>query len=488
MAVELGRALLMAGRVPEAIALYERAIDELDVPDGDLSLRLESELIGAARLDMSRRAEAAERLARVGRHLSGDRPSERPVLANVAFEMLVRGEPPERTVPLARRALADGALLADESPDSPVYHLACWTLAMADRLEEADDALELALQEARVRGSALGFTIASCFRSNVAFRMGSVLEAEAQARAVLDVEPEHRWALGLPFAVAFLIDALLERDALEPATEALEQTGFADGDVPDFSLFIWLLFGRGRLRIARGEVQAGVDDLLLCGERSLAWGSRNPTFLSWRSNAALALDHHQRARAEALIAEELALARAAGAERATGIALRARGVLTRSEDDLRLAASTLHGCGAQLEHARALTDLGALQRRSRRRAEAREPLRRALELASRCHATVLAQRAEEELRATGARPRTVMLSGPESLTASERRVARMAASGLSNRAIAQALFVTLKTVEAHLSHIYLKLDIASRGQLASALGAAQGQSGESNQRDGSRGP
>jgi DNA-binding CsgD family transcriptional regulator len=101
--------------------------------------------------------------------------------------------------------------------------------------------------------------------------------------------------------------------------------------------------------------------------------------------------------------------------------------------------------------------------------EARELLRQGAELAHECGATGLIERANEELAATGARPRKIMLTGLESLTASERRVAQLAAGELSNKEIAQALFVTVKTVEVHLSSVYRKLEIASRRQLAAAL-------------------
>jgi DNA-binding CsgD family transcriptional regulator len=138
-------------------------------------------------------------------------------------------------------------------------------------------------------------------------------------------------------------------------------------------------------------------------------------------------------------------------------------------EDLAAAASALERSPAVLEHARALTDLGAALRRSNRRSEARAPLARARELAHRCRALVLTERAEAELRATGARPRRFALAGTEALTASEQRVANLGASGLSNREIAQQLFVTVNTVESHLRHAYLKLGVHSRGELPVAL-------------------
>jgi DNA-binding CsgD family transcriptional regulator len=122
-----------------------------------------------------------------------------------------------------------------------------------------------------------------------------------------------------------------------------------------------------------------------------------------------------------------------------------------------------------LERAKSLTELGAALRRANQRAEARAPLREGLELAQRCNAAPVAERAHAELLATGARPRRVLRAGVDSLTPSERRVARMAAGGQTNREIAQALFVTPKTVEMHLSNVYRKLNITARSQLPHAM-------------------
>jgi DNA-binding CsgD family transcriptional regulator len=127
---------------------------------------------------------------------------------------------------------------------------------------------------------------------------------------------------------------------------------------------------------------------------------------------------------------------------------------------------------ARLEYAHALAALGSALRRSRRPSEGREPLRRALELADVCGASGLAEHVRSELYATGARPRTSALSGVEALTASEHRVAVLAAQGQTNRDIAQALFVTPKTVEVHLTNAYRKLGIRSRRELSAALAPA----------------
>ena len=138
-------------------------------------------------------------------------------------------------------------------------------------------------------------------------------------------------------------------------------------------------------------------------------------------------------------------------------------------DRLRTAVEVLEGSPARLEHARALTDLGAALRRANRRAEARSALQDGLDIAVRCGARPLAERARTELRAAGGRSSDPAGTGLEQLTASERRVAELAAEGHSNPEIAQALFVTRKTIETHLGHVYRKLDIAGRRRLPQAL-------------------
>jgi DNA-binding NarL/FixJ family response regulator len=151
--------------------------------------------------------------------------------------------------------------------------------------------------------------------------------------------------------------------------------------------------------------------------------------------------------------------------RTTGLAEGGRKGLASLEQAVEVAANS----PAKLEHAKARTELGAALHRANRRTQAREHLRRALELATRCGAAPLAARADLELRATGARPRRIALRGLDSLTPSERRVAELAAHGPTNREIAQALYVTPRTVEVHLTNAYRKLGISSRSQLATAL-------------------
>ena len=199
---------------------------------------------------------------------------------------------------------------------------------------------------------------------------------------------------------------------------------------------------------------------------------RNPIAARWRSPLALALPAESREEARALVADELADARARGLARCEGAALRASGILEdgpAGHDLLEESLRVLQGADAPLEHARTLVELGAALRRSNNRAAAREPLTAGLELARVCGADRLAARAVEELHASGARPRRQRAFGPDSLTSAEGRVARMAAEGMTNKEIAQALFVTAKTVENQLGVVYRKLGIGSRDQLSRTL-------------------
>jgi len=227
------------------------------------------------------------------------------------------------------------------------------------------------------------------------------------------------------------------------------------------------------VRIARGQRAQAIADLRRCGHYATRIQA-TPNMIAWRSALALALVPEQPQEAWELAQVELELARRAGMPRAIGIALRVCGLLTEGRDGIELleqSVAVLEPSPMRLELAHSLTELGAALRRAGASTAAREPLRRALDLAAHCGATPLAQRARDEALAAGARPRRPWTSGVHALTPSELRVARLAAQALGNREIAQALFITTKTVSDHLTSAYRKLNISSRDQLSTALTA-----------------
>ncbi len=449
-------------------------IGEVAGHDPERALQLDALYVAAAMLDPDEVHHAVAHMQRVGEELAGDSSGARMMLCQIAYHRALRSQDAMQAVALAQRALGGGALIAERGVVpyeliGPLTALIC-----ADELGAAASVLDDAVASARRHGSEHAFSFVCSQRAAVAYRRGSIGDAESEARVALDATLRSGLFLGSAVNTGLLILALIERGCLDEAEASLQEIGLADAYIPPPAPFNTLLAARGRLRLARGDESAGLDDLEECGRRATVFGALNPIVYAWRIDAALALrGRGELEGARALAEQELAAAQAWGTPGALGGAER---VVALLEDDpeemiagLGRAAALLAASPARLEHARALTDLGAAQRRANRRAEARETLREALELARRCGATVVAERAHEELLATGARPRRVQLTGVESLTASERRIAAMAAEGMSNPAIAQALFVTRKTVETHLGHVYSKLGIAARGALAAAL-------------------
>jgi DNA-binding CsgD family transcriptional regulator len=237
---------------------------------------------------------------------------------------------------------------------------------------------------------------------------------------------------------------------------------------------IRFLIARGRLRVAQGRLEEALSDFVECGERCVPLGRARLSAVPWRAEAALvhaALGNTGEART--LASEQLGLARAFGRPRTLGVSLRACALIEGGEAGLRLleeAATTLERSGSPLELARVLLDCGAALRRVGCRVQARTTLARALDLAHHCGARRIATSTRAELALAGAKPRRDAITGRDSLTPAELRVARLAADGLTNRGIAQALFITTKTAKVHLSRVYRKLAITSRTQLADALG------------------
>ena len=272
---------------------------------------------------------------------------------------------------------------------------------------------------------------------------------------------EEQSGAAVAFAAGFRARVLIERGDLEGARAALmscpQPSPGSDGEAVVRRTTVELLLAEGHHTRALAEAE-------LLRER--LGDVDNVAWVPWRSLTAQALDGlERRDEARALLEAELVKARHWGAPGSLARTLR----LSSGLEQLHEAVETAAASTARLEHAKALTALGSALRLARRPSDARAPLRDAFEIASHCGAQPLAEHARNELYAAGARPRRQALSGPDSLTPSERRVAELAAAGESNREIARALYVTPKTVEVHLTSVYRKLGIRSRGSLANAL-------------------
>jgi DNA-binding CsgD family transcriptional regulator len=471
-ASEQSVALLAVNRRDEAFALLEAAIEDVAAADPDLALSLEASLIGIARFDRKRIGWLRRRLERYQGRLAGASPGERVLLAaQTHLDAFSRQstKPAEELADAAERALGDGRLLDDGGGPSPPFCYAIDVLLLADRLDVARHALEAAVEDARHRGAAPWFWFLAGMRCGLLTREGSLPAAEADGRSAAELALGQGWSFAIPHMLGSLVGVLVDRGELDDAEHYLAQGDLATREPTQVLTQERVLHARARLRAARGDLEGARADFERLGPPRARWNTYPTLVPPVLVAPQLAGEDDDAARAQ--VEQMQRQAQTWGTPRAIGMALHAKALL---DDDLELleeAARTLDGSPARLEHARALTDLGAALRRANRRAAAREPLRRALDVADGCGARPLADRARHELRAAGGRPRRPRTSGAEALTASERRIATMAADGLSNPEIAQSLFVTTKTVESHLSNAYRKLDIAGRTELGNALRA-----------------
>jgi DNA-binding CsgD family transcriptional regulator/predicted negative regulator of RcsB-dependent stress response len=468
--VVLAHALVFHQRLAEAVEVCDRLAERLEgITDSHLILDTLAVAMGTL--------DAAVAPLVVGRASAllveaTDRSVPREVQAMAAHLAALANRPADQVADLVRRAIASGVrpLPAPGELTAAWFPVAMLGLLWSEKYAEAQDLLDAAVTEARAAANGILLRPLLALRAWIALRRSDLTAVEADARAVLDATGMFVELLA-ELATCVLVEVLVERGAMDEAERALEP--FVS-DLQGSSISAATLrYFRGRLLFAQRRFGEALSDFRATGAIYVAVGAVSPCVLPWRSDAALAalaVDEHELARN--LSTEELALARSFGAPRALGIALRAAGLVAggdRCEVLLREAVDVLAGSDSRLEHARAQTDLGAFLRRANRRVEARESLRQAVDTAHHLGAVALAERAETELRATGAKPRRVMLTGLEALTASERRIAELAADGLTNREIAQTLFITARTVEGHLTNVFNKLDVRARTELPTAL-------------------
>jgi DNA-binding CsgD family transcriptional regulator len=395
-------------------------------------------------------------------------------LAAAATQALMDCAPAAHVIDLADRALSDGVLLA-ENPDAWAHAWAALCLLRGGRLSRAFAAFDEALGHAMRAGALIQFEWNSTGRALAHLQLGRLSEAEADIQTSIQADHEHGWVLGRQAKTAVLVGILAERYGPVRAAEALAARSHRPEERRLTVLDLTEVESRGWLNLALGHPEAALTDLTACGRRLEQFHSRRSAWFNWRAGAARCLAVlGRRDEAAALAGEQLRDARAFDAAPRLGLSLRTHGAVLGGDDGidlLREAVAVLEPSEARLEHTHALHELGVLLRHNRHPRDAREPLRQALDLAVKCGSQFLADVIAEELLAAGARPRRRAVTGIEALTASENRVARLAADGMTNTEIAQSMFVTRKAVEKHLGNAYRKLSISSRTELPGALAA-----------------
>jgi DNA-binding CsgD family transcriptional regulator/predicted negative regulator of RcsB-dependent stress response len=464
-----GGLLLMSVRPQGAVEALERAVVLLQGADPATVTELKDDLLYArhyAGLALDEQLPLFEQAAREGRVAA---------LAHLAMIEALRGAPANTVVDLANRALADGRLIRDRVDQPPASH-AIFALGMVDAAAEAAAAIELATEAARKTGSRYAAACVAGARTFWEHNFGDLRRAEDDARLIIDVFRSTAGPGGADDSgMLALATALLDRGRVSEAERTLADLPADWG--PD-ARNRWLRGAslRARIRLAQGRPEEALSEL----REHLRDDEQRGRVINARDLiratlvAALAELGH-RDEALALADEHISVARRRGLPTAETRLLVARARAFDGPDRitaLEEAVEAARRSPSRLVQAQALGELGATLRRAGNRVAARQPLRHARELAHHCGATGLEATAHDELVIAGARPKRLALSGVDALTASERRVAELAARGMRNREIAETLFVTRKTVETHLGHTYAKLNIQAREQLTDALGSA----------------
>lgn len=505
---ELGEAELQAG-LPEAAARLQHAIEVTDEPPRRAQLALSQ---GEALYDQRRYRESAEVLAGtladpgecedrlvdelnaayiaaasfvpdlrdelevrraelVAATTENLGTGQRRAFAHLALLAGMQGEDRASVADLADRAWGDGRLLVDDSPHRLSWPLVSNALLFVDELERDIEICDAALLASQEGDSPAASAMASYCRAWPLYKQGRIVEALAEARAALEARPAN-WQVHVRTAYGAVAACHIARGELDQADTGLMIV--RDAQLQDTVHVPFLLDLRAQLRLAQVRPGDALADALEAGRLcESGLGLNNPGAIAWRSTAAFAhLAMGEPNEARELVTDELERARRGDVTSVVVRDLRILGLIERGRRGIDLLSEAVtigEGGPPRLEYVHALVDLGAALRRANHRSAARDPLRKGLELSYKGGATALADVARTELAATGARPRRAILTGLDSLTPSELRVAELAGNGLTTRQIAEALFVTPKTIEFHIRHVYRKLDVGSRAELAAVM-------------------
>lgn len=471
IALDLGRAVASCGEFRGSVEIFRDALQApILIADAD-AVALEGEMLAMAFHEFTCTSLAQPYWQRRFDQLERGVELAPPILAPLVVAIAASRPPAADAITLAERVLKTGGL---DAPNSVLVGAVGNGLIYAGALARAVQIYGESIAVATQRGNRLTVAWQSTMRSKAFLRLGELRSAEADARLALTLFEVGSGEPGIAWCVAHLLDALLARGSLDEA-DALG-AGFSATTHGSPTLPAALLrTSLAHMYLARGHPTAALREARAAGDLVSATIT-NPYCCDWRAVAAQALFALGRVdEAQRIAEDELADARRYAIAEAEGASLRTLGLIVGGVDGLQAlqaSVAVLDRAEGRLEHARSLLELGVALRYGGMQTEARERLQTALDEASEMGATQIADRAYRELLAAGARLRRDhrAVSGRELLTASEDRVAVLAAEGLSNRDIAHRQFVTVKAVQSHLRDIYRKLDVSSRDELPGALG------------------
>lgn len=430
------------------------------VADADLRVQLESLLLFSPR--------NRDALTREPEH--GDTPGERQALTVRALLTMLGGTSAAKAAGFARGALRD-----EQAKSGWTATTASIVLYLADEFDEARRGVEAAIAESEERGAVWLHALALSTKAWILVNAGKITEAAAATSAAMAIAAGQPWDTSAGMTRVMHALVLFNQGELEAATALLETVDpWEKSSAGPFDGYYYLMT---KAKISRFEhdFEAALGYAERCGALLEAAGIDNPVFApSWLQSTELLMAVGRPSDAVALAERGADMAARWGTQRAFGLALMARGMTTpgmRGVDALTEAAEVLSGTDAKADHTKAETLLGMALLRADDPVGAREHLRRAVDLSVRHGGWAAATAARNMLVAAGGRMQQVSGDRVGVLTARERKVAAIAARGLSNTDIADTLSVTLRTVEVHLTSVYRKLGVASRGDLSTVFDA-----------------
>jgi DNA-binding CsgD family transcriptional regulator len=459
---------LRSGRPAEARDLWEAAAESVAdiVPEesatGWLGIAMSARLVG----NWEAMLRACDRVIELAEQ--GGSSFKRAIGEGMKAAALLAKGRVEEAEPLVDAG--EAIVLDPEARELPIEVVAAplLSLVLMERFDRAEKLMSTLIADARERSALTALIFCLVQRSLLNLRRGRLQAAQADGLEALKLAEDaqqiaHVLALTGPLAE---VEAALghERECRERAQTAIgvfEMIG-AEGSA------MWPRSALGLLELGLAHPEAALHHLAECEQNARATGLVNPNFVQWAANYVEALVRSGR-RDDAAAAMHW-LEGPGGSRWADAAADRCRGLLAEDDGEadgrFEASAEAFDRGGMPFEAARSRLCWGERLRRSRRRGDARDPLRKALATFERVGAEPWAARARDELRAAGEAVTPNAGSVADELTPHELRIALLVAEGRTNPEVAAELFNSRKTVEHHLSQIYRKLGVRSRTELA----------------------
>jgi DNA-binding NarL/FixJ family response regulator len=467
-----GAALTWLGRLAAAFTVLQSTAAAIEPADAVRAAELLSAAVLPAEMtgDAERAYACARRSARLRR--AAGVPASLTAQATGFHSALVVADRPDDTDLDRMIACAEAA---DPVAEQQAIAVMAHGLGWLERDDVAGALVDRTIEGMRRSGAPQTLPFALAVRAELETSTGRWSAAYADAfEAVQWAEENHQQAtLGFALLNVARIDAARgRRDVVQDLVHRTRREARPTGaGVLEF----YEGFVLGLDAVSAGDHASAIEILEPVWAKATSLGLAHPNAIPFVADLAEAhLRCGDRERGLALVEWLERQAEHLGLLAPVALARRCRGLATEDADDavdvFRAAQAAHHACLRPFEQARTLLCLGEALRRDRRAVDSRGALREAYQLFSDLGAVPWAEAAARELAASGVRPvATAPNDALGRLTPQEVQVARMVASGCSNAETAGALFLSAKTVEAHLTRIFRKLQVRSRSELTAIV-------------------